>query len=261
MITAFRRYELKYLLHREQARALFNELASQLPADPYSGLQGYWVNSLYYDSPDLQFFWAKVDGQRFRRKLRLRSYHSDPETPSGAAVAEPEAGVSVEIKQRLDRVIEKRRILLSRPEAEALCSGHSVLASDTQGQQLVQEVLQMVHSLQLQPTCLVRYHRRALMGNAAQPDLRITFDTQLCCSARMTAAEAPQMQAFLPPEVCVLEVKVSESMPPWLQQILSRHGCQLQRMSKYCLGLAQERQLNILSLKPVLPTWPEEQAS
>lgn len=259
MITEFKRYEFKYLLHRDQARTLYSELLKHLPADPYSGLHGYWINSLYYDSPELHFFWAKVDGHRFRRKLRLRSYASaDPH----AAEAEFSLPVAVEIKQRLDQRVEKRRVFLARLEAEILCKGQAVVASDNQGQRVVEEVVRMVQSLQLVPTCLVRYHRRAFSGTVAEPDLRITFDSELSCrTVQLQAApEAAPMPYFLPPEACVLEVKVSESMPAWLQQILSRHGCQLQRMSKYCVGLAQERKLDVLELVPTF-AWQKEQAS
>jgi len=245
MITRFERFEFKYILTRTQAQALLSELSSLLPSDSYSGLAGYWINSLYYDSPELGFFWAKIDGHRFRQKLRIRTYEpllAEHEAP---------AKVAVEIKQRLGKVVEKRRIFLELAQAQALCRGEALPASsDPWEQQVSQEILHMVRSLSLQPVCLVRYHRQALVGTAAEPDLRITFDRELSCRSQALETHSARagMPYFLAPEYCVLEVKVSQSMPLWLQERLHSHHCQLHRISKYCVALAQEKEIPVREL-------------
>lgn len=248
MITDFRRYEFKYVLHRPQADALRAEMQNHLPADPHSGKSGYWINSLYYDSEDLEFFWAKIDGLSFRRKLRLRSYEPLDQQPIDGASTQ--ALVAVEIKQRLAQIVEKRRVFLNRSHAFELCGGQSVAASDTKGRSVANEVLHLVQEKALKPTCWVRYHRHAFVGTEAHPDLRITFDTELSCStaALYTEVVPHQMPYFLPADYCILEVKVTHTMPLWVQAILQRHHCQLQGISKYCTSIAQEKDLSVLEI-------------
>ena len=110
VIRRFNRFELKYLLTLPQAERFKTALRAYLVPDEHGNGNGrYPLSSLYYDSPDLRCYREKVDGLKFRRKLRIRLYGDSltNETP-----------VFVEIKQRLDRVTQKRRIIL--PYAEAL---------------------------------------------------------------------------------------------------------------------------------------------
>jgi len=48
--------------------------------DANAGRDGsYKVASLYYDSPDLRCYWEKLDVEKVRRKLRVRTYGERPE--------------------------------------------------------------------------------------------------------------------------------------------------------------------------------------
>lgn len=260
MITDFRRYEFKYILSLAQAQALREELTPLMQVDPYSGQSGYWINSLYYDSPDLEFFWAKIDGHSFRRKLRLRSYETaDPNEP----LPETPRAVAVEIKQRLEQIVEKRRVFLTKPEARQLCQGDRIENLDSKNQAVANEVIHLVNEKSLAPICWVRYHRHALMGLPENPDLRITFDTELSSGSEGLdpLLLPPQMPYFLPPDRCILEVKVTNTMPLWVQVILQRHQCQLQRISKYCTSVAQQRNIPVLELELPDIHYPTAQAS
>jgi hypothetical protein len=126
-IRRFNRFELKYLVTLKQAELFKKALRAYLLADEHGNGNGrYTLASLYYDSPDLRCYWEKVDGIRFRRKLRIRRYVSD----------EPLTGdtpVFVEIKQRLDRVTQKRRVILSYRDAMHLCNDRQFLKSTCRG--------------------------------------------------------------------------------------------------------------------------------
>lgn len=102
-LHAFNRFELKYLVPVEQAADIRDELAERMDRDLHSPVGGYGVWSLYYDTPRLRFYWEKIEGLKFRRKLRIRHYGS----PDGVTDDSP---VCVEIKQRVNRVTQKRRI-------------------------------------------------------------------------------------------------------------------------------------------------------
>src|SRR5688572_5539744 len=74
-LHAFNRYEIKYVMPAVAVPRLRAELARRLDVDSHgAGGRGYGVWSLYYDTRDLRFYWEKVEGLRFRRKLRIRHY-------------------------------------------------------------------------------------------------------------------------------------------------------------------------------------------
>lgn len=60
-----------------------------------------------------------MDGLKFRRKLRIRRYEL------GDALTD-ETPVFVEIKQRIDRVTQKRRVSLPYAEALRLCNDRQI---------------------------------------------------------------------------------------------------------------------------------------
>ena len=71
----FNRDEVKYFLPTRQVPELVAEFADYIRADPHSlGEWGYPISSVYWDTADFQFFWEKVEGVKFRRKLRFRRY-------------------------------------------------------------------------------------------------------------------------------------------------------------------------------------------
>lgn len=58
----------------EEIPTIRQALESRMNRDPLTGPQGYPVWSVYYDSSDLRFYWEKIEGLKFRRKLRIRRY-------------------------------------------------------------------------------------------------------------------------------------------------------------------------------------------
>jgi hypothetical protein len=241
MARSFDRYELKYIISIEKAKRIMSELDQVTQPDEHCLNGAYRVDSLYYDSPDLSCFWDKVDGIRLRRKLRIRVY-----PVAGECVRE----AVVEIKQRINKRVQKRRIRLPLPEAEDLCDGpHGPANLNEQDQQVAAEVEYMVRTMQLRPSCMTSYLRRAFIGGRYDTGLRMTFDTDLRCRVCMLkAGEDAINRLFAPPDKCIMEVKVDESVPGWVTGLLSRHDCHLQRISKYCSGLVSARGFAMLPL-------------
>ncbi len=105
-LHAFNRYEIKYFVDEMKVPPeLRAELAARMETDPFSPHGGYPVTSLYYDTADLRFYWEKIEGLKFRRKLRMRLY-------GNPADCTDDTSVQIEIKQRVNRVTQKRRIAL-----------------------------------------------------------------------------------------------------------------------------------------------------
>jgi SPX domain protein involved in polyphosphate accumulation len=242
MIRRFNRFELKYILPLARCARLIDELTEQFFPETHGGSAGYSVVSLYYDSPQYECFWAKIEGLKYRRKVRLRAYPGDdPRSTTHAAV---------EIKQRINKTVQKRRLSLPLEQAEALCRGEFDDGGlDALDAQVAQEVLVLRHALDLRPTAITAYRRRAFEGRNENAGLRVTFDSQV--AARMHALrinEAAHNRLILPENWCIMEVKADERVPQWIASLLARHDCQLSRVSKYCAGVAQIRDFKVLPL-------------
>jgi SPX domain protein involved in polyphosphate accumulation len=237
-IKYFNRYELKYVLRRSQADQIAGELAKHLDPDPYSDNGGqYAITSLYYDTEDYRAYWDKIDGHRFRRKVRIRVYGTQPVTP--------EADCFVEIKQRINKSLQKKRVIVPYSTALALCgSGKGVQMDSEVDQEVVREVQYLSEALQLRPACVVSYNRLALNGHEYDVGLRVTFDTNLKCRIHdlsLLTQDQGENHYFLPPDWCIMEIKVNHRLPFWLTEFIGKHRCTLQRVSKYCTALEKSK--------------------
>lgn len=236
-IRKFNRFELKYLVMIREAENIKKALGAYLTPDDHGNFYGsYPLVSLYYDSPDYRFYREKVDGIRFRRKLRIRWYETGTPLTSDTAVF-------VEIKQRLNRVTQKRRVLLPYCDALRLCNQREAPDHAPQDHAVIDEILSMCWQYELQPASVVMYARQALVGSDYDIGLRVTFDKDLRYRTHNLALDEPDAgQLLFPPDWVVMEIKINERIPYWLTELVAQHNLNLVRVSKYCrsIELAQQ---------------------
>ncbi|MGI5405213.1 polyphosphate polymerase domain-containing protein [Streptomyces chartreusis] len=258
-LHAFNRFELKYLVPVEQAAEIRDELADRMDRDLNSPVGGYGVWSLYYDTPQLRFYWEKIEGLKFRRKLRIRHY-------GDLDAVTDESPVCVEIKQRVNRVTQKRRITLPYGVARQLCDVRVMVEHSAKESAFIQEVLELVVRLNLQPTAITGYQREALVGRNADTGLRVTFDRRICGRDRdfHFGIQTPENRFTIPPHMSVMEVKVNERTPHWITDLAARRNLNLVRISKYvqsveAFGLAPRSVFHINEADCPPPTPNEQQ--
>lgn len=231
---SFNRFELKYVVGVREADALLAAVAGHCRPDPHSGPGGYRVHSVYWDAPELTCFWEKIDGQKYRRKVRVRRY-GEPEEADGR--------VFLEIKQRLDRTVQKRRVRMSLEHARALLGEGRIDPGLEAGERdpVAMEALFLCRYHRMRPTMAVAYRRRAFAG-AHEHDLRITVDTRLTYDARTLdpGARLEPGKSLLDPRLAVVEIKFGDRVPLWLCRAVEHHGLELVRMSKYCVAVDRE---------------------
>jgi SPX domain protein involved in polyphosphate accumulation len=250
-IRSFDRYELKYVVHVSQLPALANDLSLNMALDAHGdGTGSYDITNLYYDSAELHLLHSKIVGTSYRRKLRVRVYGETPGDPAGSAM--------VEIKQRLRRTTQKRRVVLPLPEAYRLCQGELPRRfEDPVDLNVAEEMTAMVHGLQLRPACVIAYRRRAFVGSRFEPGLRVTMDTDLWCAPPSLDLPRPSLPMYvMPRDWAILEIKVDERVPNWVCELVANHDCQLRRVSKYCLGMVR-----LLALQSPLNPWSTGESS
>lgn len=236
------RYELKYLLRREQVEPLMKELHQRLRLDTHVGPLGtYPIVSLYYDTPYYKAYWDKLDGHRSRRKLRVRVY--------GDTTITPETPAFLEIKQRINKMMRKRRVPLRYAEGidfdnYATLGQARAESGDVASQAVLHEAYYLYQTLQLRPACVVAYDRMAFEGDEFAPDLRITLDFNLrgrTHDLSLLSTGIASNRTVLGSEYAVLEVKANHNIPRWVAELTARHQCTFYRISKYCLVLEKNQ--------------------
>lgn len=225
-LHAFNRYEIKYLIDVDQADRLREEIERRLDRDRHCPDEGYSIWSTYYDTRRLRFYWEKIEGLKFRRKLRIRHY-------GDRFAATAETPVYVEIKQRVNKVTQKRRVRLPYAQALALCDRRQMVESDSQP--FVEEVLDLVSRLDLGATAMTGYTRHAYVGRDADLGLRVTFDRRVRGRDRdFDLAAQAENRLIVPARKAIVEVKANERVPYWFTDLAAAQNLQVVRVSKYC---------------------------
>lgn len=227
-LHSFNRYEIKYLLDEFKVPALREELAAHMATDRFSPQGGYPVTSLYYDTTDLRFYWEKIEGLRFRRKLRMRLY-------GHPTACTDETSVHVEIKQRVNRVTQKRRIALPYRVARQWLDGRESISHSGSQKGFVDEVTTLIGNLDLRPIVTTGYLREAFVGRDADLGLRVTIDHKVHGRDRdFHFASGAQNRFIIPPKLAIVEIKANERVPYWVTDLAARVQMSVVRISKYC---------------------------
>ena len=226
------RYELKYLVSPATAFAIAGKLIGRCHLDA-NGRDGYYVNeSLYFDSPDFDFFFHKIEGVKLRKKLRIRRYGN----------LGPWEKLFVEIKRRNGQYIEKGRFaiephllssLFTPPHRELCAQNLNPLEC-----QVYNEVLSLAQLFQLRPIMFIRYVRRSFWAEGDER-LRITFDSELGYDTVNHDCLRPleNINYILDGNQIIMEIKANGSVPFWVLELIQEYECRMIRFSKYCLGV------------------------
>ena len=176
-----------------------------------------------------------MDGLKFRRKLRIRCYETgEPLTD--------DTPVFVEIKQRVDRVTEKRRAICVMQTRCGCAMSARFPAHAAVERPFIEEAHTFLWQYDMRPTSLVRYDRQAFIGGTYDIGLRVTFDTALTGQGEdLRLHEPARGQPMLDANWAVMEIKVNERLPYWLTQMVAEHNLQLIRISKYCRSIEAMR--------------------
>ena len=216
-IMTFRRVEKKYRLTPAQKDALLAIIGPRLTPDAHGCNT---ICSLYLDTPDHLIIRNSIIARTYKEKLRLRSYG----TPTMDDL------VFLEIKKKFKRVVYKRRERMTLREAMAYIE-HGEKPCDSQ---IMREIDYAMHFYRSpKPMMLIAYEREAYF-DAENPDLRITFDTNV--RARNTDCRlenGSHGEYLLPEDVILMEIKTGGAMPVWLAGALSQYGILPGRFSKY----------------------------
>ena len=234
------RFEHKILIDDARRAELLARFADRMLPDMTGSADGrYPVVSLYCDTPDRRCHWEAWRGVPSRRKLRVRIY--------GTRDGVIPAATFVEVKHRDGRSGAKRRVRLPLAEACALVGGADVTSPDPADERILAEIRKMVADDGYAPACVIRYDRCAYRycDEAGVEQLRVTFDQSIRARFdRLTPVVDDEGGELLvvPPDLAIMEVKGSTSVPYELAAYLGSAGLHPRPFSKYSasIGLLAE---------------------
>lgn len=204
-VTMMQRYEMKFILTKDQLVAFKNALTGHMEVDQYGKTS---IASIYYDTPDYYLIRTSIEKPVFKEKIRLRSY----------GLVDNNKHIYLELKRKVSGMVYKRRISLDEDTAVSFLNKKPAMLKDDQ---VSHELIYFRDHFEcLEPKIMVIYDRTSY----AEVDGNI----------RLTIDEAPRYRThdlnlhtnmdgelLLEPGNAVLEIKVQQELPLWLVKILS----------------------------------------
>ncbi len=224
------RFELKYLISQETSLLVRDFVKSYLDFDEYSVGKpnySYPVHSLYVDSDDLKLYWATINGDKNRYKLRLRYYSTHLDSP-----------VFFEIKRRMNNCILKERGGVRQECVHLLLEGHlpqvEHLVSKAPNQLVsLQNFCHLAHQIHAHPKVHVFYMREAYVSDDDQ--VRVTMDRKVYGEANLDYSIKTEMKSpslSFANEV-ILELKFTNRFPDWFRELVRVFGVMQCGAAKY----------------------------
>lgn len=214
----FKRYEMKYMLTKEQKEVVLQAMAGYMKPDEFGRST---ICNIYFDTPDYQLIRRSLEKPVYKEKLRVRSYGK----------AKEDGTVFVELKKKYKGVVYKRRISTSQKEAMAYLVQDEELSKQSQ---ITDEISYFKDMYQgLQPAVYLSYDREAFYG-VEDRDLRITFDENILWRKEdISLCSEVYGTPILEPGCALMEIKIASAMPMSLCRVLSENGIFQTSFSKY----------------------------
>ena len=220
----FQRIEVKYLLDDMQYTELRNRLENMAAVDSYGKTS---ILNIYFDTPDYKLIERSLEKPVYKEKLRLRTY----------GVADDDTNAFIEIKKKYKGVVYKRRISMPYSQAiDYLVDGKR----PKERSQISDEIDYFLKYYKgIRPAMAISYDRIAMAG-IEDPDLRITFDTNIRWRTdKLSLKEGNKGKDILLPGQHLMELKIAGAMSIELAQILDELNIRKTSFSKYGKGYVE----------------------
>jgi len=230
------RFELKYIINEDVARAVRDFVSSYLEIDEYGATlpnYSYPVHSLYLDSDDLHLYQTTINGDKNRYKLRLRFYDNRPEAP-----------IYFEIKRRMNNIIAKQRGGVRRDAVDWLLAGHlpepgHLVSKDPRQLVALQNFCQLMNDIGAKSKAHIAYLREAWIS-PRDNSVRVTMDREVKCEPEPVARLNTQMEnpVIVFGNEVILELKFTDRFPDWFKELVRVFGLMQCGAAKYVDGVA-----------------------
>jgi len=171
-----------------------------------------------------------VGGEKNRFKLRIRTYDDDPGSP-----------VFFEVKRKVNNIVSKRRVAVSREDADRFMKSGGGGWTDHLSAEAVDDLDYFALHTELtdaRPVVRVRYVREAYGARGGDP-VRITIDTDLMHAVTLDTDIRHHSGRWVttPVNGSILEIKFTERYPEWVTDLVKAFGLKQQPVPKYVLSV------------------------
>ncbi len=213
----FHRYEKKYFLSEEKYNELRKRLAPYMEEDDY-GL--HTIRNIYYDTKNDELIRTSLEKPKYKEKFRVRCYGQPTE----------QSEIFLEIKKKYNGLVNKRRVVLAKDEADAyLFEGQK----PQQDSQILREIEYVLAHYNLEPKLYLAYDRVALFGKE-DSEFRVTFDQNIRSrNHNLDIASDEETTMALASGSYLMEVKIANAIPLWFVNILMELEIRDTSFSKY----------------------------
>lgn len=228
------RYEYKYRISLDLIPYIRDYIKSHTVLDPHLKkieAQKYTVRSIYFDTPELDFYYEKMDGLKIRKKLRVRTYN------------EMSDYAFLEIKRKFVNCITKERSRLPIMTIERLIdtpddSIYEFPSTDYNARLVSGKFLYNLLKRGLVPILLVVYDREAYVGKIDEYH-RVTFDINVRARTNPDLGDILSTSNFvsITKDQAILELKYDDLMPKWMKNLTKEYNLKRESLSKYCMGV------------------------
>lgn len=230
------RYEYKYRVTPDVARAIRHALSGFCDLDAASDHGPYLISSLYLDSPSRVLYRQSRDRRPHRLKLRVRRYAQSPPF--------------LEIKERHNRVVIKTRVPVDASLWPVLLYDAGAIqryAPPASERGKLWRFLFHCLRLRVEPSAVVRYRRQAWVSRYDRY-ARVTFDHHLEALRALDYSVPVQdglgwlpfddpRRLGLPSSGVILELKCTTHVPAWMIDLVRRFNLQPLGFSKYAMAV------------------------
>lgn len=249
--ATFKRYEKKFLLNIAQYETIKKEIDKYFSPDKYGETT---ICNIYYDTPDFLLIRRSNDKPIFKEKIRLRTY-GVPDDNTISFLEVKRKFDKVVYKRRINMPYSKMLDYLSNGKkneytwAKPVESTFTLKVSKRKGKNTVfsadytlpkdhsnilikvnsDEKSQITKELEytfklymgIEPKFYISYDRSAFFYNETN-DIRVTFDKNLIWrDYDLDLRLGSYGEQLLPDDHVIMEVKVPNTVPLWLSQLLS----------------------------------------
>ena len=216
------RNEWKYLISWGEKELITSRIAPLLHPDPNAVNGGYLIRSLYFDDYWNTAYEQKEAGVLERKKYRIRIYNYS------------DRSIKLERKKKYGACIYKQRAILA--------GDYNFLLKSSQP--LLQEFYVECRCHNLRPRTIVDYEREPWILDAGT--VRITFDQNVRAAVGSFDIFDPSLPCLsvIDPGRLVMEVKFTEFLPKFVQDILPPQRAEMTAVSKYVLCYEKTQYLN-----------------
>lgn len=216
--TTFKRYELKYLLTRQEKVKVLKVMEPYMQIDHYGRTT---IRNIYFDTDTFRLIRRSMEKPAYKEKLRVRSYET----------AGPEDQVFVELKKKYDGIVYKRRLTLPEEVVRGCFESGRDLPVKSQ---IGEEIKYFRHYYgHLIPVVFLTYEREAYYSLDGS-DFRVTFDENILYREEdISLGSNIYGKPLLENGQTLMEIKTSGGLPLWMSRTLSRNRLFKTSFSKY----------------------------